>query len=199
MRRLHDPSGLRCRGRWLRRNAQHQTGDAGGLRCQCQLAAGDEIELPRFAPDFQHHGPHRIAGERVGRRPQCIIHVGRAHTHQPSRIEAEFGQPAHRQRAGFDFGKILAHPHQRALCRQPSREARDETGRRAALSSLGKHFMHRADGEPAAQHRIGAGMAERHPVEGMRFAMRLEAFDAPSQIRKRVRACAAHAPLLGKI
>jgi len=59
--------------------------------------------------------------------------------------------------------------------------------------------MHRADGETAAQHRIGAGMAERHPIKGMRIAMRLEAFDAPSQVSKRVRACAAHAPLLENI
>jgi hypothetical protein len=59
--------------------------------------------------------------------------------------------------------------------------------------------MHRADGETAAQHRIGAGMAERHPVKDMRIAVRLQALDAPPQIRKRGRACAAHAPLLKNI
>jgi hypothetical protein len=194
--RLHNPSCLRGRGRWLGCDPQHQTGDAGGLSRQCQLAAGDEIELPRFAPDFQHHGADRIADERIGRRPQRRVDVGPAHAHQPPRIEAEFAEPAHRQRTGFDFRKILAHPHQRTPSRQPSRQAGDETGRGATLASLGKHFMHRTDGETTAQHRIGAGMAERHPVEGMGLARRLEAFDAPSQIRKRVCACAAHAPLL---
>jgi hypothetical protein len=59
--------------------------------------------------------------------------------------------------------------------------------------------MHRADGETAAQHRIGAGMAERDFIKGMRIAMRLQALDAPPQIRKHVRACAAHAPLLKNI
>jgi hypothetical protein len=199
MRRLYDPPAFRGRGRWFRRDAQHQTGDAGGLRCQCQLAAGDEIELPRLAPDFQHHGADRIAGKRVGRRPQGSVHVDRAHAHQSSRIETEFSQPTHRERTGFDFGKILAYPHQRAPGRQPSRKARDETGRGPALPSLGKHFMHRADGETAAQHRIGAGMTERHSIEGMRFPRRLKSLNAPSQVRKRVSPRAAHAPLLENI
>jgi hypothetical protein len=39
-------------------------------------------------------------------------------------------------------------------------------------------------------------MTERHPVRGVRIVMRLDALDAAAQSRKRVRACAAHAPLL---
>src|SRR6267142_5443490 len=45
MRRAHDPSGFRGRGPRLRRHPQQQGSDAGGLRGQCELAAGDEIEL----------------------------------------------------------------------------------------------------------------------------------------------------------
>ena len=199
MRRTHDPSGLRGRRLRLCCDAQHQASDARGLGRQRQLAAGDEIELPRLAPDFQHHGAHRIASQRVGGGAQRIVRIGRAHGHQPARIETEFGKPVHRQRPRFKVAEILSHPDQWTPGRHPSRQACDETGRGPALSSLGKHFMHRACGETAAQRRICAGMAERHPIKGMRLARRLEAFDAPSQIRKRVRACADHAPLLGKI
>jgi hypothetical protein len=39
-------------------------------------------------------------------------------------------------------------------------------------------------------------MPERHLAHRAGLAMRLDAFDAPPQTRKRVRACAAHAPLL---
>jgi hypothetical protein len=91
MRRAHDPSRLRCRGLWLRRQPQQQAGDARRLRRQRQLAAGDEIELPRLPPDFQHDGAERIAGERIGGGPQRGVHIGRAHCHQQARIEAEFG------------------------------------------------------------------------------------------------------------
>ena len=72
---------------------------------------------------------------------------------------------------------------------------RDEAGGHSTLTSLGEHFMHRGDRKAAAQHRIRAGMAERYPVEPMRIAMRLDALDAASQSRKRVCACADHAPV----
>jgi hypothetical protein len=193
MRRAHDPAGLRGRRLRLRRHAQHQAGDAGGLGCQRQLAARDEIELPRLAPDFQHHRADRIAGQRVGRGAQRRVDIGRAHRHQPARIEAEFGQPAHRQRAGFKLAKILPHPHQRTPRHQPPGKARDQPGGRPALPSLGEHFMHRPGGETAAQTRIGAGMTERHLLQRMGIAIRFKALDAAAQTRKRVRACTAHA------
>ena len=81
MRRAHDPSGLRRRGPRLRRYPQQQRGDAGGLRGQSELAAGDEIELTRLPPDFQHHGAERIAGQRVGGGPQRGVGVSGAHGH----------------------------------------------------------------------------------------------------------------------
>ena len=91
MRRAHDPSRFRGRGQRRCRDPQQQGGDAGGLGRQSELAAGDEIELPRLPPDFQHDGAERIAGERIGGGPQCGVHIGRAHRHQQARIEAEFG------------------------------------------------------------------------------------------------------------
>ena len=178
MRRAHDPSGLRGRGPRLRRHPQQQCGDAGGCRGQCEFAAGDEIELARLPPDFQHDGAERIAGQRVGGGPQRGVGVGRAHGHQQPRIEAQLAKPAHRQRAGFDFRKILPHPDQRPARRHPSREPRDEARGRRALMALGEHFMHRGDRKTAAQRRIRCRMAERDLVEVMRIAMRLDPLDA---------------------
>jgi hypothetical protein len=94
----------------LRAHAQQQAGDAGALCCQGQLAAGDEIELPRFAPDFQHHDPERIAGQRIGGGSQRDVHIGGAHRHEKTRIETKFGQPMRAQRSGFDCREILTHP-----------------------------------------------------------------------------------------
>jgi len=131
------------------------------LRRQCEFAAGDEIELPRLAPDFQHDNTERIAGQRVGGGPQRGVGIGGTHGHQQPRIEAEFAQPAHRQRARFQFGKILPHPDQRPPRRQPSGKAGDEAGRRRTLMPFRKHLMHRGLGEAALQHSISAGVAER--------------------------------------
>jgi hypothetical protein len=61
--------------------------------------------------------------------------------------------------------------------------------------SLGEHLMQRGHREPAAQHRIRLGMAERHAPQGMQIAMRLDAFDVAAQSGERVHACAGHAPL----
>ena len=180
MRRAHDPSGLRGRGRRLRRHPQQQARDARRLRRQRQLAAGDEIELPGLAPDFQHHAANRIAGQRIGGGPQRGVHIGRAHGHQQTRIEAEFGQSAHRHRARFNFGEILPHPHQRPARRRPSCKPCDESRRRGALPSLGEHLVHRAYREaalaaphprphdrappcPAHMHRRGVSMRSMLP------------------------------------
>ena len=193
MRRAHDPSRLRRRGHRRCRDPQQQGGDAGSLGRQSELAAGDEIELPCVAPDFQHHDPERIAGQRIGRCPQRAVDIGGAHRHDQARIEAEFGEATHRQRAGFNFGKILPHPDQRPARRDPPGKAGNESRRRDALVSLGKHFVHRGHGKTAAQRRIGVGMAERHPVQRLRVTGRFDALDAPSQTRKRADACAVHA------
>jgi hypothetical protein len=113
MRRAHDPPCLRGRGPRLRRHPQQKCGDAGGLRGQSELAAGDEIELAGLPPDFQHDGAERIAGQRVGGGPQRGVGVVRAHGHEQPRIETQLTKPAQRQRTGFNFRKILPHPDQR--------------------------------------------------------------------------------------
>jgi len=197
MRRAHDPSRFRRRGLWLRRHPQQQAGHAGGLRPQRQLAAGDEVELARFAPDLQHHGAERIAGQRVRGGPQRGLHVGGSYGHEAARIETELGQSAHRQRARFNFGKILPNPQQRSPCGHPPCEPRDKPRRRGALpATFREHLMHRPEGEAALQHRIGLGMPEHDPARRMDIALRLDALDAAAQNRKRVRASAAHAPSL---
>jgi len=101
MRRTQHPSCLRGRGQRLRGHPQQQAGDAGALRGQRQLAARHEIELPRLAPELEHDRAERIAGECIGRSTQRTLHIGRAHHHHAARIEAEFGESAHRQRTGF--------------------------------------------------------------------------------------------------
>ena len=103
MRRAYDPPRLRRRRPRLRRHPQQQCSDAGGLCGQSELAAGDEIELTRLSPDFQHHGAERIAGQRVGGGPQRDVGVSGAHGHHETGIETQFAKPAHRQRAGFEF------------------------------------------------------------------------------------------------
>jgi hypothetical protein len=150
MRRAHDPSGLRGRGLRRRREPQQQGGDAGRLRSHSEFTAGDEIELARVTKNFQHHRAERIAGQRVGGGPQRRIDIGGAHGHQQPRIEAEFGETTHRQRAGFDFRKILPHPDQRPARNHPSRKARDKSCRRRALMPVGKNFMHRGACKAAA-------------------------------------------------
>lgn len=195
MRRAHDPSRLRRRRLWLRRHPQQQAGDARGLRRQRQLAAGDEIELARFAPDLQHHDAQRIAGQRVGGGPQRAVHVGCAHRHEEARIETEFGQSAHRQRARFNFGEILPYPDQRPPRRRPSRKPCDKTRRHGALpATFSEHLVHRAQSEAALQRRVRLGMPERHPARRIGIAVRLDALDAAAQTRKRVRSCAGHTP-----
>jgi hypothetical protein len=165
MRRAHDPSCLGRRRLGLRRHPQQQPGDARGLRRQRQFAAGNEVELSRLAPDFQHDDANRIAGQRVGGRPQRNFHIGGAHRHQKTRIETEFSQPAHRHRARFNLGEILPYPHQRPPCRRPARKPRDKTGGRSALpAGVGKHFVRRAQSETALQRRVGIGMPEGHPA-----------------------------------
>jgi hypothetical protein len=197
MRRAHDPSGLGRRRLRLRRHPQHQTGRARGLRRQRQLAAGDEVELSRLAPEFQHDDADRIAGQRVGSRPQRDVHIGRPHRHEQTRIETEFTQPAHRHRARFNLGEILPYPHQRPMGKfrggGPAREPGDKTGRRRTLpAGLRKHFVHRPQGEAALQRRVDLRMSERHPARRIRLAMRLDALDIAAQTRKRVRARAGH-------
>jgi hypothetical protein len=190
MRRAHDPSCLRRGGLWLRTHSQQQSGDAGHLRRQCQLAAGDEIELARLAPDFQHHAIKRIAGQRVRGSAQRGIDIGGAHGHQQAWIETEFGQSAHRHRARFNLGKILPYPNQRPPPRnRPSRQPGDKTRRRRTLPPRRKHLMHRADRKAALQRRIRIGMAEPHPAGRCGVGMGFDALDAAAQSRKRVRAC----------
>lgn len=199
MRRAHDPSCLRGRGPRFCRHPQQQRGDAGGRRGQSEFSAGDEIELARLPPDFQHDGAERIAGQRVGGGLQRGVGVWGAHGDQQPRIEAQLAQPAQRQRAGFDFRKILPHPDQRPARRHPSRQPRDETRGRRALVALGENLVHRCERETAVECRIRCRMAERDLIEVGRIAMRLDPFDAPAQIRKRACACGAHAPLPQKI
>ena len=189
MRRAHDPSRLRRRGLRLRRHPQQQAGHAGGLRRQRQLAARDEIELTRLPPDLQHHDAERIAGQRVGSRPQRGLDVGGAHRHEQPRIETELGQSAHRQRARFDFRKILPDPHERPPRGRPPGEARDKSRRRSALpATFGEHLVHRTQSEAALQRRIRLGMPERDLARRIGIAMRLDALDAAAQTCKRVRA-----------
>ena len=185
MRRAHDPSRLGGRGPWLCRHPQHKTGRARGLGGQCQFAAGDEIDLLRLAPDLEHDDTHRIAGQGVGRCPQRLIHVGRSNGDEKARIETEFGKPVHRDRAGFDFRKILPDPDKRPPRGHTPGKSRDKTGRRRALpAGLRKHLVHRAHSEPALQMCVGLCMSERHLAQAMRRTMRLDALDAVAQGRK---------------
>ena len=177
MRRTHDPSTFCRGGRRLRRHPQQQPGDAGSLRSQGQFTAGCKIELTHLAPELQHDSADRVAGQRVGCGSQRGVDIGRAHAYHAARIEAEFGPSAHRQRAQFDFGKILPHPDQRPARRKAPGKTCDESGRGCALMTCGKHLVHRGGRKATAQRRIRSGMPKRHLVRGVAIAMRLKALD----------------------
>jgi hypothetical protein len=181
VRRAHDPSCFRRRRGRLGRKPQQQGGDAGGLCRERELVACNEIELARTAPDFQHHGTQRIAGERIRRRPQRALHVESAHRHQTARVEAELAKSAHRQRACFDFAKILPHPDQRpprcqARCKANYKSSRN----RAVPAGFREHLMHHRARETAIEHCIYLGMAERHPAGGACAPMSFDARDPAS-------------------
>lgn len=116
------------------------------------------------------------------------------HRHQQARVETQFSQSARRQGAVLPRGEILPHPQQRPLRRDTVGEPGDEAGRRRAMAAvLGEHLVQRAAHQPALQRRVRAGMAERDPCQPIGGAF--EAADGFSQGRKRVCACAGHAPL----
>lgn len=185
-RRTHDPSRLRRRGDRRGRDPEQKCGHARALRGQCQLAAGDEVELSRFAPDLQHHGAHGIAGERIGRRSQCVFRIGCAHAHHTARIKAKFGQPAHRQHTRFAFGKILPHPDQRpARCKARREACNKSASRRALPTAFAKHLVQRTKSEPALQRHVRTPMSQRHPARPASAVPGLDALDAAAQVRKR--------------
>ena len=61
--------------------------------------------------------------------------------------------------------------------------------------AFGEHLMHGAPRQPAGQRGIGIDMTQRHTSEGVTASALLKALDLAPQIRKRVHACAGHAPL----
>lgn len=193
MCRAQHPSRLRGRGHRLRRHPKQQTGDAGRLRGQCQLAARHEIELPGLAPELEHDGAERIAGERIGRSAQRALDIGGTHHHHAARIEAELGEPAHRQRASLDLRKILPHPQQRSARRHTSRKTGDKARRGCALRPSAKHLVDRRARESAFQGAVHFAVTERNAVVMMHDFRRLDPFDLAAQGRKRAHACAAHA------
>jgi len=91
MRRTHDPSCLSRRWLWLGCYPQQHAGDSRGLGRQRQLAAGDQIQLPRRAPDLQHDDAQGIAGQRVSGGPQRAVDIRRAYGDDKARIETELG------------------------------------------------------------------------------------------------------------
>jgi len=189
MRRAHDPSGFRGRSLRFRCDPQHEAGDARGLRRQRQLAAGNEVELLRLAPNLHHDDTHRIADKRVRSRPQRMVHVASAYSDEKAGIEAELDEPVHRHHARFNLGEILPYPYDGPPARQPAGKGGHKTGRRRALPPrLRKHFVHGAQSEPALQGRIGLRMAEHRLAKRRGLAMDFEvlgfeAFNAAAQGR----------------
>jgi hypothetical protein len=149
--------------------------------------------MPRLAPDLEHHGAQRVAGERIGRRAQRTLHIGGAHRHHQARVKAEFRNPVHRQRARFALAKIHPDPQQRPLHQDPRGQAQDKAGGAGAVPApFGEHLMHRTQGKTALQRAIGLVMAKRYAVDGISAVMRLETCKLPAQNRKRPHACARH-------
>ena len=151
-RGLHHPARLRGAHHRQRRGPQHHAAHAGVLRGERVFAAGDEIEGAHLAPQVEHDGTKRIAGQCIGTDAQRHLVIGRLDQHDAARIEAEFLQPAHRQRATFAGNKILPDPEQRFCPAQPLRHARDKAcGRTDLLRLQREHFVQRAADQTALQ------------------------------------------------
>jgi hypothetical protein len=135
--------------------------------------------LPRLAPDLQHDGAYRIAGQRVGGRPQRVVDVGSVDADQKTRIKTELAKPVHRNGACFNFREILPDPDHRPPAGHTSCKPCDKAGCRSALPAcIRKHLVHRAQSEPALQVCIGLDVSEWHLARRMRRALRLDALDA---------------------
>jgi hypothetical protein len=135
------------------------------LRGQRQLAAGDKVELPRLAPNLQHDGANRIAGQRIGDRPQRVIRIRGAYTDEQTRIETKLSQPAHRQGARFNLGEILPDPNDGLPPGRATRKPCDKARRRDTLpAGLRKHLVHGPQGEPALQACVGIRMSKHYPA-----------------------------------
>jgi hypothetical protein len=155
------------------------------LRGQRQLAAGDKVELFGLAPNLQHDDAHRIAGQRIGGRPQRMIRISGAYTDEKTRIETKLSQPAHRQGTRFNRGEILPDPNDGPPRGHATRKPRDKARRRDTLpAGVRKHFVRGPQGKPALQARIGIRVPERRLTRRIRFTMGL---DAGAQTRKRAR------------
>ena len=135
------------------------------MRGQRQLAAGDKVERPRLAPNLQYDDANRIAGQRVGDRPQRLIRIDGAYTDEKTRIETQFSQPAHRDGACFNLGEILPDPNDGPPHGRATRKPRDKARRRNTLpAGIRKHLVHGPQGEPALQARIGIRMSKHYPA-----------------------------------
>jgi hypothetical protein len=114
-----------------------------------------------------------------------MINVGGAYTDEKTRIETQFSQPAHRQRARFNLGEILSDPNGGPPRGHAPRKPCDKARRHDTLPpGVRKHFVHGPQGEPALQARIGIRMPKHHPAWRIRLAM---GFDAGAQTCKRAR------------
>ena len=135
------------------------------MRGQRQLAAGDKVERPRLAPNLQHDDANRIAGQRVGDRPQRLIRIDGAYTDEKARIETQFSQPAHRDGARFNLGEILPDPNDGSPHGRATRKPRDKARRRDTLpAGIRKHLVHGPQSEPALQACIGIRMSKHYPA-----------------------------------
>jgi hypothetical protein len=135
------------------------------LRGQRQLAAGDKVERPRLAPNLQHDDANRIAGQRVGDRPQRLIRISGAYTDEKARIETQFSQPAHRDGACFNLGEILPDPNDGPPHGRATRKPRDKARRRDTLpAGIRKHLVHGPQSEPALQACIDIRMSKHYPA-----------------------------------
>ena len=157
----------RLGGGGLRRGSkpQHQGGDAALAGGERQLAARDEIERARLAPDLGNDRAERVAGKTVGGGTQYDFRRRRTHDYNLPRIETELRKTTHGQIAGLQRGKILPDPEHEAFAlrdppRQPQRKAR---GRCGLPTGSRKHLMHCAKRDAAFQRGIDACSPKRVP------------------------------------
>ncbi len=166
-RGLNQPAGLRGAGMRRRGHAQHQNGDAGGLRNQGQAPAGGEVERARRPPGRDDDAAQRGAARGLGPGPQRGRSIARAHEQKLVRLHAKFAEARRIKRSGLGVEKILPHPAYKTPRRGPAGQPHDKTGHAGAIADAWRvNLVHGGAQKPAIQMSVQSRNAKREGFRG---------------------------------
>lgn len=144
--------------------AQKQTGDAAIAGTQCQPPARGKIEDCGIAPYFHDHCRKAGAAEPLLEDPERLAGFFHADRDQPFGIESKARETGTVGNARFPRRTRLADPENRPCigARQKRDQPRGKPMRRTGPTHLrATYFMQRAERQPATEHPVERGKAER--------------------------------------